>query len=494
MSLELGLVNLWFYSLQTGILILGGGLLAWIFRLRDPGGVFFYWRLLLAGCLILVFQPGVPEPLADSASIPLVESLILPATPVKAGETSQAANVYPLLGGLLVSGIALRLIWLGVGFYRLHRMRRRTRRLTLPLQLHVLTEEMGVSPQLRVSSEVSGPITFGWLRPVVVFPESFGELDGGMQKAIACHELLHVKRRDWLWNTIEEIVRTIFWFHPGFHWLIGRIQLTREQVVDRQAVAVLGSRKIYLKSMVEIAKWGNPAPSLPAPLFLKECQLSCRMRLLLQLREVKMSKMKSAISMTACFALLAATGWWSLAALPLTAFSSSRLQDGEPAVEEPVQVGIRVMASKLVHRVDPKYPPDLESAHPLDDVILSALIGKYGVVQQVRVVRGNKDHPAVNSATLDAVKQWRYKPFMLDGKPVPVRTAIVVRFPANGITVPANGITARTVDDKEIRSAIEKARKETAKAEADIERARKDIEKSWTKVRVIAFGEDTNQE
>ena len=39
MSLEIWLSNLWFYSLQTGILILVGGLLAWIFRLREPGGI-----------------------------------------------------------------------------------------------------------------------------------------------------------------------------------------------------------------------------------------------------------------------------------------------------------------------------------------------------------------------------------------------------------------------------------------------------------------------
>ena len=47
-----------------------------------------------------------------------------------------------------------------------------------------------------------------------------------MQSAVACHELLHVNRRDWVWNTLEELVRTFFWFHPGIHWLIARIQLT----------------------------------------------------------------------------------------------------------------------------------------------------------------------------------------------------------------------------------------------------------------------------
>ena len=69
MSLELSLSNLWFYSLQTGILILVGGLLAWISRLREPGGLHLYWRLLLAGCLVLAFQPGIPESSPDPVGV-----------------------------------------------------------------------------------------------------------------------------------------------------------------------------------------------------------------------------------------------------------------------------------------------------------------------------------------------------------------------------------------------------------------------------------------
>ena len=472
MSLEMGLANLWFYSLQTGLLILVGGLLPWIFRLHEPGGLYHYWRLLLAGCLILVFQPGIPEPLPASLALPLVEELVLPTSPLTVAETSQAPSVYPLFGILLVSGIVLRLIWLAVGFYRLRRLRRRTRRLDVPPQLQVLTEEVGVSARFRLSSEVSGPVTFGWVRPVIVFPELFAELDEGMQRAVACHELLHVKRQDWFWNTLEEVVRTVFWFHPGFHWLIDRIQLTREQVVDRESIVLLGSRKTYLKSMVEIARWDNPVPPLPAPLFLKECQLSRRVRLLLQLREAKMSKMKSAIPLTACFVVLAATGWWSMAALPLVAPPSIQPQEVEPALEEPVQVGSNVMASKLIHRVDPEYPRGLESERPpLGHIILSAVVGKNGEVQQVEVLRGDEDHPALDSAAMEAVRQWRYEPFTLNGKPVPARTTVVVRFTSDGAA-------RQKVDDKDIQSQIERAIAAAERARAAAERARAAAERA----------------
>lgn len=427
MSLELSLSNLWFYSLQTGILILTAGLLIRFLRLREPRSLYLFWRFLAAVCMLLVFQPGVPDPLSDPVRVPLAEEPMLTVSPVTVSETDQAADVFPMLGVLLASGILLRLIWLGAGFYRLHRMRRRTRRLDLPPHLQPLTGELKVSTRFRVSSEVTGPTTFGFFHPVIVFPDSFAELDPAMQKAVACHELLHVKRGDWFWNTFEELVRAVFWFHPGFYWLIGRIQLTREQVVDEQAVELLGSRKTYLHSLVEIARWKNSAVSLPAPLFLRECQFSRRVRHLLQFREVRMSKTKSTVFWSACVALLVATGWWSLAALPLAATPSARIPQEEPAAEEPVRVGSRVMADKLVHRVDPEIPGHPGSSRSLDQFILSIVVDRNGAVERVEVLQGHDDHPPSNSAVEDAVKQWRYEPFLLDGKPVPARTTVFLR-------------------------------------------------------------------
>ncbi len=439
MNLELSLSNLLYYSLQTGILILAAGLLIRFLRLREPRSLYVFWRILLAVCLLLVFQPGVPDPLSDPVSVPLADDPMLPVSPVTVSETNQAADHFPLLGVLLASGVLLRLIWLGAGFYRLHRLRRRTRRLDLPLHLQSLTGDLRVSARFRVSSEVTGPTTFGFFRPVVVFPDSFDELEPAMQKAVVCHELLHVKRGDWFWNTFEELVRTVFWFHPGFYWLVGRIQLTREQVVDEQAAALLGSRKTYLHSLVEIAKWKNSAPSLPAPLFLRECQFSRRVRHLLQLREVQMSKTRSTVFWSVCAALLLATGWWSLAALPLTAAPSARMPQEEPVAGEPVRVGSRVMADKLVHKVNPEIPGHPGSSRPLAQFILSIVIDGNGTVQSVEVLQGNDDHPPSNSAVEDAVKQWRYEPFLLDGKPVPVRTTVFLRLPrAEQVGVPGS--------------------------------------------------------
>ncbi len=429
MSLEMWMSNLWFYSLQTGILILVGGLLPWILRLQTPAILHLYWRLLMVACLLLALQPLAPISVPESVSVPLVEELVATTYPSSGVPGGTSAGLYPWLGGLLVTGILFRLIWLGVGFYRLHRLQRRTTRQSLPPHLQALEEEVGVSADYRMSGEVAGPVTFGWLRPVIILPESFGQLEQGMQRAVVCHELLHVKRRDWLWNTADELVRTLFWFHPAFHWLMRRIQLTREQVVDERVVHLLGSRKTYLQSLVEIAKRTTHAFSLPAPLFLEECQLRNRVRLLLQRPGMRRSKMKTALSLASCIGLLTVTGWWSLSALPLSQPQSSvvRLSPVEPAVKKaiPIRVGGNVMAERLLHRDDIEYPIVARVAGVEGLVMLRVLIDESGAVQEATVTRG---HPALRTAALESVKQWRWRPFVVDGKAVPARTTVTINY------------------------------------------------------------------
>ena len=145
-----------------------------------------------------------------------------------------------------------------------------------------------------------------------------------------------------------------------------------------------------------------------------------------------MSKMRTNISMAVSSVLLAVTGWWSLTALPLTASPSARLLQAESELQEPVHVGSNVMKSRLVHRVDPQYPAHLTTSRPMGLVILSAVIGKNGEVQQVEVLRGDKLDPDLNIAAVDTVRQWRYEPFHVDGRPIRVRTTVFVRIPPDG--------------------------------------------------------------
>ena len=96
---------------------------------------------------------------------------------------------------------------------------------------------------------------------------------------------------------------------------------------------------------------------------------------------------------------------------------------------EQVQVSPDVSQGLLIDKVQPSYPPLARQARVQGPVVLHAVIGKDGLVQQLQVVSG---HPMLIPAALDAVKQWRYKPYVLNGEPIVVQTTITVNFQLNG--------------------------------------------------------------
>jgi protein TonB len=94
-----------------------------------------------------------------------------------------------------------------------------------------------------------------------------------------------------------------------------------------------------------------------------------------------------------------------------------------------VRVSSGVAQGLLVHQVTPQYPTLARQARIQGTVILQAVIGKDGTVQNLRVLSG---HPMLVQSAIDAVRQWRYKPYYLNGEPVEVDTQINVNFTLAG--------------------------------------------------------------
>ncbi len=94
-----------------------------------------------------------------------------------------------------------------------------------------------------------------------------------------------------------------------------------------------------------------------------------------------------------------------------------------------ITVGGSVQEARMLRQVKPAYPPLARQARISGEVRLEAVIGVDGTVRQLRVVNG---HPLLSGAALEAVRQWRYQPTTLNGKPVEVSTVISVRFLLGG--------------------------------------------------------------
>jgi protein TonB len=97
----------------------------------------------------------------------------------------------------------------------------------------------------------------------------------------------------------------------------------------------------------------------------------------------------------------------------------------DPPPVKRIRVASRVVEANLIHDVAPQYPPEAGRARIEGTVVLLAVIGTDGSVKDVRVENGL---PILAQAAIDAVRQWRYKPYMIDGEPVEVDSRITINF------------------------------------------------------------------
>lgn len=95
------------------------------------------------------------------------------------------------------------------------------------------------------------------------------------------------------------------------------------------------------------------------------------------------------------------------------------------ATPQKLRVSSGVADGLKIHDVQPTYPQMARIAHIQGDVTLQATISKSGVIENLRAVNG---HPILIQAAMDAVRQWKYKPYILNGEPVEVETTVVVKF------------------------------------------------------------------
>jgi TonB family protein len=369
------------WSLQIALVVAAAGLAAVLLRLRAPAARLFYWRMALIASLVLpLVRPWKQQAMRADVSI----STVMLATRV-----AKAAHHFPSLREaalwILAAGIVLRLGWLGLGLWRLARYRRHSR---------PFGKRGGAV--LLLSEAVTSPVTFGVVRPVVLLPARFPEFDPVTREAILCHELLHVRRRDWLYTLAEEAVRAVFWFHPAIWWLLGEIGVAREEEVDRLAVAETRTRDAYVDALLAIAGAGTQPDLAPAPLFLRKRHL--KRRVVSILKEVRMSKTRLVSSLAAALGILVAACWIAAATFPLSA--------APDAVTDAPGVQVDTGGAALMHRAPVLYPESARKQGISGTVVVQAAVDASGDVTDAQVLSGPQE---LRKSALQSVLQWHFE-------------------------------------------------------------------------------------
>jgi TonB family protein len=306
------LANLVAYSAQVLIVVAAGALAAALVRLPMARARIVYWRLILAACfaLPLLARPAdrivfVAGPRVDVRAA----SVVVDAEGIDSGPALSAAAA---VTWLVLAGAAARAAWLGVGILALVRLRRRSDVAALPDDVEVLRKGVAPAASIRWHAKIAQPVAFGWRRPVVLLPQRVADLPLDAQRAVVCHELLHVARRDWLWMLVEEAIRCLFWFHPAIWFALAKLQLSREELVDEEVVRITGIRQPYIRALAMFA--GEPAAYAAMP-FIRRRHLLSRIRQLSE--EHTMSGFRIACAFAVLLAVIASTGWTAASALPL---------------------------------------------------------------------------------------------------------------------------------------------------------------------------------
>ena len=432
------LSNLLPWSLQAAGVVAAAALLPWLFKLNVAGVRYAYWRGIALLCLALPWiQPykhGHAVATAVTTAVAVATSRIQPAA-----VAATRANWGAVVLGVLATGILLRLLWLGFGLIRLHRLRRAAL-LQLPALIDAdLQPALGTHADIRYARGVQQPVTFGVRRPLVLLPDRLRSQPPDVQRAVIGHELLHVKRRDWAWLIVEEIAVCFLWFHPASWWLASRIQCAREEVVDELAVLLTGRRKVYVEALLAFA---DTTSVVPTAAFARRRHLLRRIALVS--KEDVMSS-RRIVATCASMALIVGFGsWYAVSAFPLRVADQAKTPaslEAGPLEQKAHAVTPENPVPRRVHYEPPTIPDSIDSIRAnfgvkvtLDDVgrvaearLVSMEFHMPGRSYQASAVdlgdrgtrslegTGNGEEArqtikALFDAAVTSVRQWRYDP------------------------------------------------------------------------------------
>jgi TonB family protein len=292
---------------------------------------------------------------------------------------------------------------------------------------------------IAASSRIRGPVTIGLARKLLLLPASMvADLSQADLRTVIAHEFAHMRRNDFLKNLIYELLSLPASYHPALWLTRERIMETREVVCDEIAAPIanpplatsplatsIEARKEYARSLLRLASLLVTGMSGRTPHAIGIFDANAFERRLMKLTQqpIQIRGPRRFALVAACAALGLATCASALALrLSVNALPTSTDKNSSQSADS-LNVPSSEMAGNVLTKVPPKYPEEAKKERIQGTVLLNAVIGKDGSVEKLTVVSGPKE---LQQSALDAVQQWTYKPYLLNGNPTEVKTTINV--------------------------------------------------------------------
>jgi TonB family protein len=292
--------------------------------------------------------------------------------------------------------------------------------MSLPMSIYLeakLNRHVGLPGpvQIAISPMIYGPVTVGIRRRILLLPPGFLEtVDETDLEAVLAHECAHMRRRDFAKNLIYGILSLPAAYHPVLWLTNAQISETREMVCDEMAAAASVGRESYARALLRLASMlshRTPARTLHA-IGIFDANIFERrvMNLTQKPPEIRTARRLAIVTACAVVALAACT---SALALRINVFEAQNAR--------PQKIAVKADYLKLTTRVDPIYPENGVNG----SVALTVLISKEGAPEHISIESGPREDQ--NSA-MEAVRQWRWQPYLLNGEPIEVETTVTVVF------------------------------------------------------------------
>ena len=280
---------------------------------------------------------------------------------------------------------------------------------------------------IAASSQIFGPLTMGLRQKLVLLPANMvAGLPGTDLRTVIAHEFAHIHRNDFPKNLIYELLSLPVSYHPLFWLTRERIMESREMVCDQMAAKISG-RKEYARSLLRLASLLVKGAPIRTPHAIGIFDANAFERRLMRLtgNEKDIRGVRRLAILTACIAFGIGTCGSALALSMHVNAASAANDNNDSKTGRPARIVVSagVMAGNIVRKVPPIYPVAAKKANIQGTVVLKAVIGKDGTMEDLDIVSGPSE---LQQSSLDAVRQWIYKPYLLNGEPIEVETQINV--------------------------------------------------------------------
>ena len=261
---------------------------------------------------------------------------------------------------------------------------------------------LGRTVRLRVVERLGSPITAGWWRPVVLVPAALvSGMPAHLLEALLAHEMAHIKRHDYLVNLGQNLVETLFFYHPAVWWISGRIRVEREQIADDFAARILGEPRRLALALSELERLQFSTHHLAQA--ANGGDLMSRIKRLIR-PDTQALNWKAAIPVLGLAALCTA----------VFAHAAPTATSAEPDL---------AAVADFNSCKRPVYPAESIKQNHTGTVHLGFLVAKNGKVKQAEVTTSS-GHAALDEAARAALAKCSFKPARTKGKPVEAWTKV----------------------------------------------------------------------